>query len=52
MKGGPMETIAALISTWLPTEIAPSGGTQWTDSELPMGFETKSGARGAFVWSG
>jgi hypothetical protein len=104
-KGGPMEQIAPLISTWLSTEtasinaseegdnvsitvgdtgvvrsqllrdpegnaftmrgggfiggfgleqaeIAPSGGAQWADSELPMGFETKSGARGAFAWSG
>jgi hypothetical protein len=103
-KGGPMEPIAALISSWLPTEtasiqvgeegdnvsiavgdtgevrsqllrdpegnaftmrgggfiggfglpeveIAPAGGGQWADADLPTKFETKSGARGAFVWS-
>ncbi|MFF8844551.1 DUF1326 domain-containing protein [Streptomyces sp. NPDC015127] len=103
-KGGPMENIAALVSTWLPTqrarigvtedgdsvtitvegagdlrsrllrdpegtpftlrgggfvsglgmevaELAPSA-TQWADPEMPQSFETKSGARGSFAWSG
>ena len=103
--GGPMEVIASLVSTWLPTEsasidvseqngkitvgvgdrgqvvsdllrdpegnaftltgggfvagfglqeaqLAPSA-TQWRDGEMPLeSFETKSGARGAAVWSG
>ena len=30
--------------------MAPSSGTSWTDPELRQ-FETKSGARGDFVWS-
>ena len=104
-KGGAMEQIAPLISTWLPTssssigaqedgetitigvgdvgevrsqllrdpegndftmrgggfiigfgleeaEMAPSG-CAWTDSDLPEeSVEMKSGARGAFSWSG
>jgi hypothetical protein len=33
-------------------ELAPSA-TQWNDPEMPLpSFETKSGARGAFAWSG
>jgi hypothetical protein len=104
-KGGPMEQIAPLISSWLPTssssldvqedgeaitfgvdgggevrsellrdpegndfkmrgggfimgfgleeaEMAPTGGTL-TDSDFPEdSVEVKSGARGAFAWSG
>ena len=103
-KGGPMENIAALVSTWLPTkagsidvsddgdsvtfkvdgagdlrshllrdpegngftltgggfvgglglqaaELAPTA-SKWADEDLPLSFETKSGARGDFAWSG
>ena len=32
-------------------ELAPSS-SRWSDPELPRSFETKSGARGAFTWSG
>ena len=32
-------------------EMAPSSGTRLADPDLPT-FETKSGARGAFRWSG
>jgi hypothetical protein len=105
-KGGPMEQLAPLITTWLPTqtatigvqedgetitvgvdgagevrsqvvrdpegngftmrgggfimgfglqeaELAGSEGAKWVDSELPQeSVEMKSGARGAFTWSG
>ncbi len=103
-KGGPMETIAQLVSTWLPTERAnvrievqgdtitvsaegtgemrsellrdPEGNAftlrgggfvggfglkeadlaptsaDWADADMPRRFETKSGARGEFTWSG
>ena len=103
-KGGPMENIAALTSSWLPTktgkidvsddgdsitftvdgagdlrsqllrdpegtpftltgggfvaglgmqaaELAPTA-SKWADSDLPLSFETKSGARGDVTWSG
>lgn len=103
-KGGPMEILASLVATWLPTksarvdvgedgdsitmategagelraqllrdpegtpftlrgggfvsmfgmemaELAPTA-TRWADPELPHSFETKSGARGHFTWSG
>ena len=104
-KGGPMEAIAPLVSTWLPTsspsisveeddeaiaigvgdagqvrsqllrdpegnrfsmrgggfimgfgleeaEMAPCEGT-WTDPDMPEeSAEVRSGARGAFAWSG
>jgi hypothetical protein len=104
-KGGPMEQIAPLVSSWLPTslasigvqeegetitlgvddagevrsqllrdpegngftmrgggfimglgleqaELAPSGA-KWSDPDLPQeSVEMKSGARGAFAWSG
>lgn len=103
-KGGPMEALAPLFTTWLPTqgasidvredgetvtvavggagemtsqllrdpeghaftlrgggfitgfgleqaELAPTS-SQWSDSDLPEQFETKSGARGSFAWSG
>lgn len=104
-KGGPMELIATLVSSWLPTssasigiqeegetitlgvgeagevrsqllrdadgngftmrgggfimgfgleeaEMAPSGAS-WSDPDLPEeSVEMKSGARGAFAWSG
>jgi hypothetical protein len=32
-------------------EIAGSGGARWADSDMPLEFETNSGARGAFAWS-
>ena len=101
--GGPMEVIASLMSTWLPTEkadivfslegetitmsvdgvgdvssqllrdpdgnafnltgggfitgfgmesvdLAPAPG-RWSDSELPVQWDTRSGARGDFVWA-
>jgi hypothetical protein len=103
-KGGPMEQLGQLISTWLPTETAsidlnedgdeitvavgdagtvgsrllrdPEGtpftltgggfvgglglaqaelapsSSRWSDPDLPQPFETRSGARGAFAWSG
>lgn len=105
-KGGPMEILAPLVATWLPTksvrvdvsedengdsitmttegagdlrsqllrdaegtsftltgggfvsgfgmesaELAPTA-TVWADPEMPQSFETKSGARGNFTWSG
>lgn len=34
-------------------ELAPTGGTRWSDSEIPESpIEAKSGARGAVAWSG
>lgn len=104
-KGGPMEVIAGLVSTWLPTasasfdisengdtisigvgdagrvrsellrdpdgngftlqgggfvagfgleqaELAPPAGGRWSDDQMPGSVEMKSGARGAFVWTG
>lgn len=103
-KGGPMEVIAGLVGTWLPTQNAKVGieeegetitvsaeGTgqmrsqllrdpegnaftlrgggfvggfgleeadlaptsaDWADPDMPRRFETKSGARGEFAWSG
>lgn len=32
-------------------ELAPTA-TEWADPEMPQSFETKSGARGEFAWSG
>ena len=32
-------------------DMAPAS-SDWSDSELPERFETKSGARGSFAWSG
>ena len=32
-------------------ELAPTA-TEWADPEMPQSFETKSGARGDFAWSG
>ncbi len=32
-------------------QLAPSGGTQWADSDMPRPFETKSGAVATFTWS-
>jgi hypothetical protein len=32
-------------------ELAPSA-SMWSDAEMPRQFETKSGARGDFAWSG
>ncbi|MGH2950457.1 MAG: DUF1326 domain-containing protein [Solirubrobacterales bacterium] len=103
-KGGPMEPLGPLFTTWLPTQSAAIGvredgeaitvsvggagemrsqllrdpegqaftlrgggfvagfgleqaelaptSSQWSDSDLPEQFETKSGARGSFAWSG
>jgi hypothetical protein len=103
-KGGPMENLAPLMSTWLPTQRAnvriegegdtitvsaegtgemrsellrdPEGNAftlrgggfvggfglqeadlaptsaDWADADMPRRFETKSGARGDFTWSG
>jgi hypothetical protein len=103
-KGGPMEILAPLVATWLPTkkatiDIADDGETitvsaegagqmrsqllrdpqghaftlrgggfvtalgleeanlaptsaEWADPEMPRRFQTKSGARGDFTWSG
>ena len=31
-------------------QLAPSTGTQWSDSALPQKFESKSGAVGTFTW--
>jgi hypothetical protein len=103
-QGGPMENIAPLVGTWLPTktagidveengdsititadgagavrsqllrdpegtpftlrgggfvtgfglevaELAPTS-SEWADADMPKRFETKSGARGDFDWSG
>lgn len=33
-------------------DIAPSDDGRWDDAEMPVQFETKSGARGAFTWAG
>ena len=32
-------------------QLAPSGGTQWADPDMPRPFETKSGAVATFTWS-
>jgi hypothetical protein len=32
-------------------QLAPSGGTQWADPDMPRQFETKSGAVATFTWS-
>ena len=32
-------------------QLAPSGGTQWADPDMPRHFETKSGAVATFTWS-
>jgi hypothetical protein len=32
-------------------QLAPSGGTQWSDPDMPRQFETKSGAVATFTWS-
>src|SRR5262249_17268057 len=32
--------------------LAPSAGTRWSDPEMPRQWESKSGAVGAFAWSG
>jgi hypothetical protein len=31
-------------------QLAPSGGTQWPDPDMPCPFETKSGAVATFTW--
>jgi hypothetical protein len=103
-KGGPMENLAPLVATWLPTKKASIGieeeretitvsvagagemrsqllrdpqgnaftlrgggfvsglgleeanlaptSAGWADPEMPKRFETKSGVRGDFTWSG
>jgi hypothetical protein len=33
-------------------ELAPSGGTRWSDPDLPEQWESRSGAVGQFSWSG
>ncbi len=104
-RGGPMEILSGLVSTWLPAQkvaisvsenddnvdvevagagtvhskllrdgeghgfslrgggfiaafgmdeanLAPTTGSRWEDPDLPLSFETRSGARGVAVWSG
>ena len=31
-------------------QLAPSGGTRWSDPDMPRQFETKSGAVSRFTW--
>jgi hypothetical protein len=47
MRGG------GFIGAWglEEAEMAPAGA-HWSDPDLPGAFDTKSGARGAFTWSG
>ena len=33
-------------------QLAPSGGTRWSDPDMPRAFETKSGVVATFNWSG
>jgi hypothetical protein len=36
----------------LTAELAPGEGTQWSDPDMPMQWEIKSGAVGRFTWGG
>lgn len=49
LRGGGFISGFGLNETTL--ELAPTGA-DWADEEMPRRFETKSGARGNFTWSG
>ena len=49
LRGGGFIAGFGLDETQL--ELAPTGA-DWADEEMPRRFETKSGARGRFLWSG
>ncbi len=36
----------------LTAQLAPSGGSRWTDPDMPRSIETKSGVVADFTWSG
>ena len=40
----------ALLFDNQSAQLAPSGGTRWSDPDMPRPFETKSGAAARFTW--